>query len=102
MGLADKNMTPSMRMGIRRRKRRNRMWWDSSSREIIIKRKSRRRKRNRRIVSEVRRRGRIKEDEREEKKGYDVRTTRKNGDEDKVQDEVMIVENSIKDIIKKQ
>ena len=39
-------------------------------------------------------RGRIKEDEREEEKGYDGRTTRENGDEDKQQDEVMIMENS--------
>ena len=45
LGLADKNMTPSMRMRIRRRKRRIRMWWGSSSRKIIIKRKMRRRKR---------------------------------------------------------
>ena len=37
---------------------------------------------------------RIKEEEREEEKGYDRRTTRENGDEDKVQDEIMIVENS--------
>ena len=36
----------------------------------------------------------IKEDEREKEKGYDGRTTRENGDEDKVQDEVMIMENS--------
>ena len=37
---------------------------------------------------------RIKEEEREEEKGYDGWTTRENGDEDKVQDEVMIMENS--------
>ena len=39
-------------------------------------------------------RGRIKEEEREEEKGYDERATRENGDEDKVKDDVMIIENS--------
>ena len=96
-GLADKNITPSIRTGIRRRKIRNRMWWDSSSRKIIIKRKRKKKRKvnsSTRIVSGVRRRGRIKEEEREEEKGYDGWTTRDNGDEDKVQDEVTIMENS--------
>ena len=43
-GLADKNITPSIRTGIRRRKIRNRMWWDSSSRKIIKKKRKKKRK----------------------------------------------------------
>ena len=46
-------------------------------------------------MSGVRRRVRIQEEEREEEKGYDGWNTSENGDEDKVQDKVMIMKISV-------